>query len=440
MDTHMNQDENDTLNVSIKRPAWFGIIVFILLFVGGGGWLSMAQISGAVIGTGAVSVEGRSKAIQHLDGGIVTEILIENGDTVQSGDVLIRLDDTLLISNLEIYENRLQEAIARKARLEAERDDDRKVIWDEALLSRLKLEVDDAVRNGQEKLFEARRKTRLGQLEQLSEKIAQYENQSHGLVEVVASKQEQMRLLTIEHEALNALSKQGYAAENRVLAMQRQIEELKGQVAEHHAELASIENSVSETKIQMLQVEREFSQNVLMELREVESSVNDLIQQLQATREQLSRVEIHAPVSGIVHALNVYTVGGVIGSGNVVMEIVPQSERLIFEVNIEPQFIDQVYPGQSAGVVFSAFNARTTPRLNGYIHTISADSIVNEEAKTNFYQVQVSVPDKELERLNGLKLVPGMPVEVFLETEYRTPLNYLLKPLMDNFQRALRED
>ena len=247
-------------------------------------------------------------------------------------------------------------------------------------------------------------------------------------------------MLADELKGLRALKSKGLAANSQLLGLERQHEDLVGQRAEHDAELARVQNSISETKIQILQVDREFRQSVLTELRQVGQEVNDMTQQYHATTEQLRRVEIRAPVAGLVHQLGVATIGGVIAAGAPILQIVPQEGQFEIEANVEPQFIDELYPGQPAALRFSAFNQRTTPELNGTVKSISANVVTNENTGLSFYTIRISVPKPELERLEGQALVPGMPVEVFVRTREQTALTYLLKPLSDQIRRAFREE
>lgn len=428
------------LKTGTLGPLIWGVFIFVILFGGIGAWLVMAQLSGAVIASGTVSVLGKPKTIQHLDGGIVTEIAIQNGAVANEGDLLIRLDDTVLLSNLEIYESRLQEALAKRDRLRSEQLSRSSIAFNNEDLNELEIQPDSRIREGQQTLFAARRARVLGEISQLEKKVEQFRDQTFGLTSAVSAKREQMSLLRVERDNLSDLAAQGYAAKNRVLGFDRQVSELNGQISGDTAELARIDNLVTETRIQMGQVRREFSESVIAELRDVEGQVNDLVQQIVATRDQLSRVDIVSPVSGVIHELSIFTIGGVITPGAPILQVVPVSEEMEFELNVEPLFIDQVYLDQPAAVVFSAFNARTTPQLDGHVIGISPDSVVNQEQGTAYYRVKVAVSDEELSRLGDLQLVPGMPVEVFLTTQQRTPLDYLIRPLTDNMKRAMREE
>lgn len=435
-----SEPSEQAVQTSSRAPILAGFIFLSLLFGAGGAWAYFANLSGAVIATGAIAVQGKPKTIQHLDGGIVAEINVADGDHIQQGDVLIRLDAALLDANLQIYRNRLREAIARKSRLLAERDQLPSIIWKNEILDLMNVAVDPEILQGHEKLFTARYTSMRGQVAQLNEQIAQFKNQSKGTDALRASKLRQIDMLTEELGNISDLKEKGLVTNAQITNLERQKEDFHGQIGEHDAELARIANSINEAEIQILQIDREFRQSVLTELREVEQEVNDMTQQLQATVEQLKRIEIKAPVNGIVHELTVFTIGGVIGPGAPILQIIPQDEKFVVEANVEPQFIDELYPDQPAALRFSAFNQRTTPELNGTVKGISANVVVDEQSGASFYKVQLGVSNEELARLNGQQLIPGMPVEAFIKTKDRSALNYLIKPLLDQVNRAFREE
>ena len=428
------------VETSGKGTILTGIFLFAFLIAGGGAWAYYANLSGAIIAQGQVAILGKPKTIQHLDGGIVSSFGVSEGDRVKSGDLLVRLDDTLLRTNLDIYEGRLRESLALRARLRAERDNASSIVWDDKILKVLNVAVDLGVKEGQRKLFVARQERRQGQVSQLGEKTNQYNNQKLGIEALKTSKNTQVGMIEEELEGIRVLRKKKLTSKSHLMNMERQKEALIGQNAEHDAELSRVQNSISETEIQIVQIDREFQEAVLTELRQVEREVNETTQQLHSTIEQLRRVEIRAPVSGIVHEMSVFTIGGVIGPGTPVMQIIPQDDKFEIEANVEPQFVDELYPGQPTILRFSAFNQRTTPELNGAIKDVSANVVVNEQTGLSFYKVRVTVTVDELSRLNGLTLVPGMPVEAFVKTRERTVLNYLVKPLLDQINRAGREE
>ena len=416
-----------------------GLAAFLVLFGGVFFWMAYASISGAVIASGTIVVRGKPKLVQHLDGGIIKDILVKNGDIVKAGDILVRLDETLLDANLEIYRNRLREGLARKARLEAERDDTETLTYDETVMRLTGVNDDGGHRHGQERLFQARRLSRIGQIEQQREKINQFGNQITGVQGMVKSKREQLDYIVRELNGIKKLRDQGLAPETRVLAQEARRADLEGQIAESQADLARIENSIRETDIAILQIDREFQEQVLSELREVSTQVDDLVQQILATNKQLERIEIRAPVNGIVHELNVYTIGGVVPPGGTLMQLIATDQGMDLEVNVEPHSIDQLHTGHQALIRFPAFNQRTTPQLFGTIDMISPSTIVNEKTGVAFYRVGISVSPDEMAKLGDLTLLPGMPAEAFIESNSRTVMGFIFKPLSDSIRHAFRE-
>lgn len=439
----LNQDpqaEKQLVKTSNRVPVLTGLLLIFLLFIVGGAWAIFANLSGAVIAQGQVAVLGKPKTIQHLNGGIVAEIRTDNGDRVDKDDLLIRLDDTLLRANLNIYKNRLRESVAQRARLVAERDGLQEIIWDDRTLKPFDMELSYDARQGQERIYQARLSTREGQISRLNKQIKQFHNQKTGINAIQNSRQTQLSFLDEELKSVQSLSQKGLSSKSAVMAIQRQREEIIGLIAEQDAELDRIQNSISEAEIQILQVDHEFTQNVLTELYQVDQEINEISQQLHATIQQLNRIEIRAPVSGIIHELSVFTIGGVIGAGSPILQIIPQDEGFEIEANIEPQFVDEIYPNQHATLRFSAFNQRTTPEINGTIKGISPNVVINEQTGLSFYKIRLTVPEAELARLGDQPILPGMPVEAFIKTQERTPLNYLLKPLLDQINRAFREE
>ena len=417
-----------------------GGVVVVVLVIGLGGWASFASIAGAVIAQGVVGVDGKPKTVQHLDGGIVDELLVRDGDRVKAGDALIRLDDTLLRSNYLIIENRLYEAKARRARLMAERDDAETLTRPDGFQDALDNPEIHKIFDGQQKLFMARRATRSGQIEQLRQRVVQLGNQIEGLEAQKDSKQTQLALIREELGGIKDLHEKGHAPKTRVLELERASVSLEGEIAELQAEVARTLNAIGEAELQILQINHDWREAVLAELRETASQIKDLQEQYITAKAQLGRIEIKASVSGLVHNMTMHTVGGVISAAEPVMHIVPVNERLVIEAKVEPQHIDQVYPGQEALLRLSAFNQRTTPELNGAVIKVSAERLQDPATGFSYYAAKIEIPENELAQLNGLTLVPGMPVEAFIQTGERTALSYLLKPLTDQIRRAFREE
>lgn len=416
-----------------------GLTLIVILFVMGGAWATFTNLSGAVIATGQVVVLGKPKTVQHLNGGIIADIRVDNGDRVTKGDLLIRLDDTLLEANQNIYGHRLREVVARRARLVAERDGLDDISWDDSVLEVFGTKLSSSSKDGQDRLFQARLSTRNGQVAQLREQIKQLRNQIQGVEALNSSRNTQLGFLDEELEGIRSLNKQGLSPKSQLMGLERQREGIIGQIAEQDSELARIQNSISQAEIQILQVNREFRENVLAELRQIEQEINDVTQQLHATVEQLRRVDIRAPVTGIIHELAIFTIGGVIGPGGQVLQIIPQDEGFEVEANVEPQFVDELFPGQDAILRFSAFNNRTTPEIKTSLKAISPNVSVDDQTGLTFYKINLTISDKQLEELDGQTLVPGMPVEIFIKTGDRTALNYLTKPLIDQIYRTFRE-
>jgi len=428
-------------SVKTSGTRWFvtGLIMLMLLFGAGGYWAATVPLSGAVLAGGSVAVTGNAKTVQHPDGGVVTELLVNDGSFVEQDDLLLRLDDTLLRANLNIYTNRLQEAVTLRSRLVAERDGRDQIIWDHGVLHEHKIPLSDSVERDQTSLFAARRNTLEGQANQYREQIAQYKNQLLGTQAQKQSADEQIALLEEELAGFEQLDKQGFIPASDIRALRRQIAEMKGQSGEMVAELARVANAITESEIKIAQVRREFLQNVLAELSETEAEIRDMVQQLIATRSQIERTDVRAPVSGMVHELSMFTVGGVVAPGAPVMQIVPQTDDLNVEARIDPTSIDQIWIGQEVASRFSAFNQRTTPELIGAVAAISPSTTVDEKTGLSHYKVRFTFPKTEFEKLGDVRLVPGMPVDSHIRTQARTALSYFLKPLTDNFQNALRE-
>jgi len=431
--------QEPTLKTGLTRTAIIGILAFVVLFSGGAYWAWATQIAGAVIAPGQVEVIGKPKSIQHLDGGIVEEILVGDGQFVNHGEVLVRLDDTMLKANLEIYKTRLSEALATRDRLIAEQRDAPRIGFDEP--DPVLVDVDKVLhRQGQQEIFTARRELERGRKEQLTEKIRQFENQSRGVDGLIEAKNRQLALIDQEITAMTTLSEKGLARASQLMGLQRSQADLLGQIAEHTSELARIQNSIRDTELEMLQGERQIKEQVVTELREVTTSIQELRQQIATTRKQLDRVHVRAPNSGRIHEMQVTTIGGVVRPGGTLLQIVPLDEGVGFRSRINPTAVDQVYNGQTATLRFSAFNQRTTPELTATVTDVSPTSVLDEVTGQEFFWVTLTVSDAELARLGDLELVPGMPVEAFIKTTDRTVLSYLVKPLTDQINQAFREE
>jgi len=427
-------------NLNFAHPMLFGLLAFVVLVGGSLAWSMRAQVAGAVVSTGSVIVAGKPKSIQHLDGGIVAKIHISSGDAVKQGQILMELDDTALKANLAIYRGRLREALMKQTRLRAELEDQASFEAPLNSIVLLKLGKADTSFHQQRAMMQARRSTLDAQLAGQQERIAQFQNQIAGLQAIIKEKHIQRTQYDEERNVLAGLVKKQLAARSRLLALERANSDLRGQIAEHKAEIARIENAIGETRITQLQLKRQFKEKVIADLEQIQARIEELTQQLLATRHQLSRVKVRAPVSGIIHELSLYTIGGVVQPGQVLMQIIEQKDVFEIELNIETVSVDQVFVGQDVVIRFPAFHQHTTPELKGTIKSISPSSVVDEKTGATFYRAAVQISASELSKLGDKKLIPGMPVEGFIATEQRTVLTYLTKPLTDNIAHALREE
>ena len=417
-----------------------GLAIVLVMFGGLGAWAAIAELSGAVIGTGVVAVSSKRQTVQHLEGGIVSELLVRDHDTVDAGQLLIRLDDTRAQATLGIIDGRLDLRHAQGARLRAERDGFDDVVVPEALADRMAEPGVSEIVEGEIELFKAQRLALDGEIEILTQRITQLGDQTRGIEAQRAAKERQVELITEEHAGLEQLFRQGYAPRTRVLELERAAERLRGEVGEHIAEIAAIGTQTGETRLQIIQLSRAFAEQAVQRLSEVQAQIFDLEQRRAAALDELKRLDIRAPADGAVVGLNVHTLGGVISPGQPLMDVVPEEDELVVEARIAPQDIDKLAFGLDAVVRLSAFNMRTTPELNGTVHSVSADRLLDANSGLPYYLVSVRIPEAELARLEGLTLVPGMPAEVFINTGERTALSYLVKPLTDSLAHAFKED
>ncbi|MFM2389354.1 MAG: hypothetical protein RLZZ437_909 [Pseudomonadota bacterium] len=402
-------------------------------------WAVLTQISGAVVAQGTIAVLGKPKAVQHLDGGIVQDILVADGDLVAKGQPLIRLDPTLLQANLEIYRNRLAESSARLARLRAEQAGATSVQFPaaSALLAGRDL---SAMQDMETAIFAARADINAGRKAQLEERIRQFGNQIAGVNALIAAKREQVGYIEQELVRQEELLSRGLGRDADVLTLQGNRADLLGQIAEHLTESARIENSVRDTELEMLQAERQFREQAVTELQQTNQQIEELTQQIVSTERQLERIEIVAPVAGHVHELQVVTEGGIVPPGALIAQIIATDEARTFEFRVAPVSVDNVHPGQDVRLRFAAFNPRTTPEVFGKITSISPTTVMDEATGMAFFRVFADVPATELARLGDLELVPGMPIEGYINTGSRSVADYLTRPIVDSLAKTFREE
>lgn len=425
---------------SIRRHLVAGIATVAVLTGGLGGWAATTEISGAVITSGQLVVESDLKKVQHPNGGVVGEIAVRNGDRVKAGDVLLRLDETQVRASLGIIERNLDELAARQARLEAEREGIAEIAFPPALLRRAEEPSIAELLAGEEKFWITRRAGREGKKAQLGEQISQLSEEIRGIESQERAKTTEIAWTRRELEGVRILWKQNLVQFARVTELERATARLEGERGLMVAAAAQARRRISEIEMQVLQVDQDLATEVSSELANIRARRSELGERKIAAEDVLMRTEIRAPADGRVHQLAVHTVGGVVSPGEPIMLIVPDTDELIVEARVSPHDIDQISLGQSAALHFSAFNQRTTPTLNGRVIRISPDISRDPQTGAGFYTVRLFVDPEEIAKLGSVQLVPGMPVDAFIQTTPRTVLTYLVRPLFQGMQKAFRED
>ncbi|MCG6904590.1 MAG: HlyD family type I secretion periplasmic adaptor subunit [Rhodobacter sp.] len=418
-----------------------GMISLLVLVGGFGSWAVFSNISGAIIAGGQVEVDQNRQIVQHPDGGVVSEILVDEGDLVNAGDLLIRLDPTNLKSELSIVESQLFEVTARRGRLEAERDGTETITFDEELvaLAAERPEILDLI-DGQSRLFTARNNSLEKEAEQLEKRRTQITTQVGGIDAQKASLVTQIELIRKELVDQQSLLDRGLAQATRVLALQREEARLDGRRGELIAAGAQALERITEIDIEILKLGTQRREDAITRLRDIQVRELELAEQRRALLGRLNRLDIRAPVSGIVYSKQVFTPRSVIRPADPVLYLIPQDRPLVIAAQVEPIHIDQIFVSQKVVVRFSAFDSRSTPELFGTVVQISADAFVDERSQRRYYRAEIRLPEGEIDKLpDGLVLIPGMPVETFIRTKDRTPLAYLIKPLSDYFTKAFRE-
>lgn len=426
---------------SATRPVLVGLIALAALVGGFGSWAGMTQISGAIIARGRIEVDRNRQVVQHPDGGVVEEILVENGDRVEAGDTLIRLDPTLLRSRLATAETQLYEIMARRGRLEAERDDRAGIAFDAEL--RKAAAADPGVRElmeGQERLHRARALSTERAVEQLRGRRQQISRQIEGIEAQREALNAQLDLIREELANQQSLLDRGLTQASRVLSLRREEARLRGRVGELIASGAEAADKINEIELEMERLGSTRREEAITQLRDLQFREFEYAQKVASLRERLSRMNITAPVGGLVYDLSVHAERSVVRPADPLLYIVPQDRPLIIASQVDPIHVDQVHVGQQVAIRFSALDSRTTPELYGEVTQISADAFTDERRGLSFYRAELRINEGELDKLpENVVLIPGMPVEAFLRTEDRTPIAYLVKPLTDYFNKAFRE-
>jgi HlyD family secretion protein len=424
---------------SIRRHMVAGIVVVLVLAGGVGGWAATTRIAGALIAEGSVVVDSHVKKVQHPTGGVVGKVFVQDGDRVKAGQILVQLDDTVTRANLAVVVKGLDELSARKARLEAERDGAGTIAFPPELLDRkANPTVANAITN-ETKLFQLRRTARLGQKAQLQQRIVQLKEEINGQNAQQEAKGKEIELIHKELSGVRELYKKNLIDIARLTALERDAARVEGERAQLIAAVAQTKGKVTETELQIIQIDQDLSSEVAKDLREVDAKSGEFVERKVTAEDQLKRIDIRAPQDGVVLQSTVHTVGGVITAGETIMQIVPETDKLMAEAKVNPRDIDQVQVGQAAMLRFPAFNVRTTPEVNGTVSQVSADTTTDQRTGQSYYSVRIAMSKDEMDRLGDVKLIPGMPVEAFVQTGERTVISYLIKPLLDQFMRAFRE-
>lgn len=424
-----------------RTPLLYGCAALFVLLGGFGAWAVGSELAGAIVASGRVEVDRNRQVVQHIDGGVITEISVDEGDRVTQGQLLLRLDDTELLSELVVTEGELWEIMARRGRLEAERDGTEEIVFDaDLLVAGAESEDVEGFMNGQVRLFHARLESLNKNLEQLTRRIGQTESQIEGVAAQSVALSRQLELIRIELADQQELLDKGLAQSTRVLALQREEAALAGQVGSLLAQRAQAEGRITEIEIELIKQETTRREEAISTLRDLRYRELELAERRRQLKQRLERLAIRAPVSGVVYGLSVYTLQSVIRPADPLMFIVPQDRPLVAAVQVQTIHVDQVFPGQDVALRFSAFDQRTTPELDGYVVHISPDAFQDEQTGESYYKAEIELAEGEVEKLpSDVALIPGMPVDAFLRTTNRTPLAYLTKPLTDYFVKAFRE-
>lgn len=437
----MDKDKELTREVIVRTSDMgtriIGLIIVLVVFVGFGGWAVYAPLDSAALAQGVVIVKGNRKTIQHLEGGIIKQLYVKDGDKVEVGESLVLLDDTQPRAELQILKGQLFVSLAKESRLVAERDELETVLYPDSLMSSDQRATDAKLLETQQ--FQVRRVSREGEIAVLKQRVGQLRSQIDGLNALIGSKQSRIASYREEIEDNEALLSEGFVDKRRLRDLQRLKESLFGEVAEHKASIAGVTVQIGEADLQILQLQKNFNTEVAEQLTETQSALFDLYERISAVEDRVRRSVVKAPVAGVVLGLGFHTLGGVVSSGSPILDIVPEGDDLLIETQVSPADIDRVVVGLTADVRFSVFKSAITPVVEGEVITLSADRLLNEDG-TPYYLAQVALSEASLSELKDTPLVPGMPAEVLINTGARTLFEYLVQPATDAFARSMIED
>ncbi|MCG7494529.1 HlyD family type I secretion periplasmic adaptor subunit [Thalassobius sp. Cn5-15] len=426
---------------SPRGPLTLGAVTLTLLLGGFGAWATLTEIAGAIVTSGQIEVDQNRQVVQHPDGGVIADLLVDEGDMVQRDQLVIRLDPTEVQSELAITEAQLFEIMARRGRLQAEQNGSAEAAFDPELLAAGQADADvQSMIDGQLRLMQARDESIARETQQLERRQAQIRSQVEGVNAQQEALRQQLSLIEEELSGQNRLLERGLAQASVVLNLQRQQARLSGEVGALAAQVAESEGRITEIDIEILKLQTTRREQAVSQLRDLQYRELELAETRRAQALRLSRMDIRAPVSGIVHALQFYTPRSVVRPADPVLYLVPQDRPLVIATQVATTDVDQVYPGQSVTLRFPALDQRTTPELSGTVAQVSADAFTDEASRASYYRAEIAVSAEELSKLPAdVTLLPGMPVEAYIRTADRTPLAYLVKPLSDYFAKAFRE-
>lgn len=418
--------------------AGFGtVFLFFGIF---GTWSAIAPLSSAALAPGVVKVDTNRKTVQHLEGGIVKEIRVRDGDQVEAGQVLVKLEETQARASIDLLRGRRIASLAMQSRLISQRDGKDTLVYPQELLDVQDQPNVAEVLSGQQSIFRTQRKSLAEQTAILQQRISQLTEERRGLEGQIRSKKEQFGLVEEEIDGLEKLVAKGFARKPRLLALKRRRSEIDEELNQHRSGIAQTQQEILAAELKIEELRTRFMDETLKQLREVQQEVFDLNERVGATRDILERTTIVAPQDGTVVGLQVHTIGGVIAPGAAVLDIVPSQEMLVVEAQVDPKDIDSVKKGLPASVRFNAFNMRDTPPVDGYVDSISADRFSDQQSGAAYFQARVVLPEEALKALEGRELVSGMQADVMIVTGERTALDYLLAPLLRSVERSLREE
>ena len=420
---------------SARRPLFIGLFTLLVLVGGFGSWAMTAQISGAVIANGLIEVDQNRQVVQHLDGGVITQILVDEGDLVAEGDVMLRLDAQDLQAELAVIEGQLFEILARRARFDAERENADTLTFD-PLLNEATIDLT----TGQQNLFDARLESEARRIEQLLNRKDQIASQVRGIVAQQEALETQLSLIEEELSNQQALLDRGLAQASVVLNLQREKARLAGQVGELTASVGGAEERSTEVEIEILSLQTARREEAITRLRDLQFNELELRERRTSVLRRLDRLDIRSPVSGIVYGMSVFGTRAVVSPADPLLFIVPQDRPLVIATQVSPNDVDVLTIGQEVSLRFSALDQRTTPELYGTVAVVSADAFTDSATSAAYFRTEIRLNVGEIERLpEGTTLIPGMPVEAFIRTADRTPINYLTRPLMDYVVRIFRD-